>query len=379
MKRLRIQLLNLKGSRVMLKGIMELGRICSEVLSMTVDLCLCLEFTFPTWDNWCSLWEFGGGADFVICRLVTVVSWQSHNALRTFGPSRVPCEFWNPVVLSGTETWDGSALFPLVALASGVHALVPAPAGSGWPQGAHRIGQEWWRGSWGWEGPSWVSSSKGGHLLCHEDTQAALWRGHVGWTWGPDFAEKPRDGWETVGGLSRFDLSPAQNRGTMFLGLCKGARTDLSGKYKWLEDHSLWPYGLPPAHSSPSRLSALVPARRGRDQDPWLGSSGDVLHFPVPQGNFLHVHGGVPWEALLPPSLPPTSRGHTVPPSPPPARPRPHLNRWETKVSCTIGARFHHSEFSHNFFWILRLPCGKGSMLILRLIPKEPLISLQRN
>ena len=32
----------------MLKGIMELGRICSEVLSMTVDLCLCLEFTFPT-------------------------------------------------------------------------------------------------------------------------------------------------------------------------------------------------------------------------------------------------------------------------------------------------------------------------------------------
>ena len=109
----------------------------------------------------------------------------------TFGPSRVPCEFWNSVVLSGTEAWDDSAMCPLVALASGVHALVPAPAESGWPQGAHRIGQEWWRGSWGWEGPSWVSSSKGGHLLCHEDTQAALWRGHVGRTWGRTSQRSP--------------------------------------------------------------------------------------------------------------------------------------------------------------------------------------------
>lgn len=47
MKRLRIQLLNLKGSKVMFKGIMGLGRICSEVLSMTVDFVSVFRVHFP--------------------------------------------------------------------------------------------------------------------------------------------------------------------------------------------------------------------------------------------------------------------------------------------------------------------------------------------
>ena len=128
-------------------------------------------------------------------------------------------------------------------------------------------------------------------------------------------------------GLSCFGLSPARNRGTMSSGLCKGARTALSGKYKVLEDCSvtLWACRLPIA--APLGSQPWSPKGEEGTRTPWLGSSGEVLCLFAPQGNFLHVHGGVPWEALLPPSLPPTRRGRTVPPPPTPARPRPHLNR----------------------------------------------------
>lgn len=112
----------------------------------------------------------------------------------------------------------------------------------------------------------------------------------------------------------------------------------------------------------------------------WLSRTlHSFAEFLYPYPVFMQRPARISWRCCPEPG---EGRKAPCPPqSPPAALPLSpaHLNRWETKVSRASGAGFHHSPLSHNFFWIPRLPWGKGSMLILRLIPKEPLISQQRN
>lgn len=120
---------------------------------------------------------------------------------------------------------------------------------------------------------------------CHHNTQAALWRGRVGRTRGLGLCREA-NGWETVGDLSCFGLSPTQNRGTMSSGLCKGARTALSGKYKLLEDRSMTLRGcrLPTA----ARLGSQPWSLKGEEgtRTPWLG--GPPPTFPATHPSRAH-------------------------------------------------------------------------------------------
>lgn len=152
------------------------------------------------------------------------------------------------MVLSGTDMgWLRS--MSLVALASGVHALVAAPAESGWlgkPAGCGRsdgVAPEAGKGPW-------VTSFERSHLVSSQHSGSPLVRSRGE---DPRLLGLCRSPWLETGGLSCFGLSPAQNRGPCPQAFVKGQGLPFQGSINcWRIETTLRGCRLPTAACSGS-------------------------------------------------------------------------------------------------------------------------------